>query len=369
MKKNIKFNNLTVGIKYAGSKLKLLPYILEIINNLKVKSVLDGFSGTTRVSQILAKQGYVVTSSDVSVWSEAFANCFLIAKESKSGFYQQKIDELNNLDGKLGWFSKQYGGDPKNPFSKKPFQLKNTMKLDAIRQKIDEYHLNFVDKSVLLTSLILALDKVDSTIGHYSSYLSKWSSRSFKDLKLKLPELNNYSVKHEVIKGDIFKVINNKCFDLAYLDPPYGSNNEKMPTSRIRYAAYYHFWTTVILNDQPKLFGKASRREDSRDMFTYSVFEDFRKNDQNEYIAIQAIEKLINDINAKYILFSYNNNGRASKNDLIKIFSKATEIKKIIEVDYKKNVMSTMKWTDEWTKDSKKNVEYLFLLEKPTKTA
>ncbi|MBP6673473.1 MAG: hypothetical protein KA247_10005, partial [Bacteroidetes bacterium] len=44
----------TEGIKYAGSKLKILPSIVEIISPLKISNVLDGFSGSTRVSQLFA---------------------------------------------------------------------------------------------------------------------------------------------------------------------------------------------------------------------------------------------------------------------------------------------------------------------------
>ncbi|MCJ7684808.1 MAG: DNA adenine methylase, partial [Desulfobacteraceae bacterium] len=48
----------TEGIKYAGSKLKILPYIIEIVKELSgVKNVLDGFSGSTRVSQTFAQLG------------------------------------------------------------------------------------------------------------------------------------------------------------------------------------------------------------------------------------------------------------------------------------------------------------------------
>ena len=45
----------TQGVKYAGSKLKLIPHILSLFDGLKVKTVFDGFSGTTRVSKALAK--------------------------------------------------------------------------------------------------------------------------------------------------------------------------------------------------------------------------------------------------------------------------------------------------------------------------
>lgn len=57
----------TEGIKYAGSKLKILPYIFEMISAIEVDTVLDGFSGTTRVSQAFAKAGFKTTSSDISV--------------------------------------------------------------------------------------------------------------------------------------------------------------------------------------------------------------------------------------------------------------------------------------------------------------
>src|SRR5947208_1334422 len=38
----------TEGIKYAGSKLKLLPYILQLAKKVSPQTVFDGFSGTTR---------------------------------------------------------------------------------------------------------------------------------------------------------------------------------------------------------------------------------------------------------------------------------------------------------------------------------
>jgi hypothetical protein len=41
----------TEGIKYAGSKLKLLPHILRLAKKVNPRSIFDGFSGTTRVSQ------------------------------------------------------------------------------------------------------------------------------------------------------------------------------------------------------------------------------------------------------------------------------------------------------------------------------
>ena len=151
---------------------------------------------------------------------------------------------------------------------------------------------------------------------------------------------------------------------MAYFDPPYGSNNDKMPPSRVRYAAYYHFWTTVILNDEPAIFGNANRREDSRDKIASSVFEEFRKNESNEYIALKAIEKLIVNTKARYILLSYSSGGRATKEELNTIMMNTGKLLKTMEIDHKRNIMSQMRWSNEWLNSEGTHKEYLFLLKK-----
>ena len=269
----------TEGIKYAGSKLKLLPHILRLANRTGAKTVLDGFSGTTRVSQAFAKMGYRVLCNDIAAWSEVFGVCYLLNRKSKTD-YAELIAHLNALPPKDGWFTMHYGGDPRSAQAdglKKPWQIHNTRKLDAIREEIDLLGLTSVERAVALTSLILALDRVDSTLGHFASYLREWSPRSFKALSLEVPNLFCPGEQHEVSCRDIFELADEKAIDLAYYDPPYGSNNEKMPPSRVRYASYYHLWSTVCLNDRPVLFGKALRRKDTSDTLAPSVFEEFRK--------------------------------------------------------------------------------------------
>jgi adenine-specific DNA-methyltransferase len=112
MKNNIEFHiktPKTEGIKYAGSKLKLIPHIVNLINDLEVKNILDGFSGTTRVSQAFSKLGYNVTSNDISVWSEVFGKAYLL-NTRKPEYYVHLIEHLNSIKGYEGWFSYNYGG-------------------------------------------------------------------------------------------------------------------------------------------------------------------------------------------------------------------------------------------------------------------
>lgn len=359
----------TEGPKYIGSKLKILPHILELAKKVDAKTVFDGFSGTTRVSQAFAQRGYRVLSNDIAVWSKVLGNCYLINSKEPE-YYKELIEYLNSLPGKDGWFTQNYGGYPNDGYSrgidglKKVWQVHNTRKLDSIREEIDNLNLCETEKSVLLTSLILALDKVDNTIGHFASYLSKWSARSYNTLKLRVPRLIISEQEHKVFQSDIFKVLPKIKVDLAYFDPPYGSNNEKMPPSRVRYLAYYHLWTTICLNDKPVLFGKVNRRKDSSDLTSPSVFEEFRKSN-GRFIVVDAIGRLIKKTRAKYIILSYSSGGRATAEELNEVLSNNGKFLNVKEIDYKRNVMGGMRWTEEWIPEAEKpNREFLFLLEK-----
>ena len=360
----------TQGIKYAGSKLKVLPHILRMVRQVGARTVLDGFSGTTRVSQALAKLGYDVTCNDVAVWSEVFGTCYLLnRKQSKD--YQPIIDHLNSLPPLDGWFTQHYGGQPNGGCAiqsdgrKKPWQAHNARKLDAIRQEIEILDLNPIDKSVVLTSLILALDRVDSTLGHYASYLRDWSPRSYDNLWLKVPAVFSSPGEHKVYRSDIFDLLPKLSVDLAYFDPPYGSNNEKMPPSRVRYSAYYHIWRSVCLYDNPPLFGKANRRRDTSDRVAHSDFEEFRRSPRGKFVAVEAINNLIAATSARWIVLSYSSGGRATAQELDSILQGNGKLTDVIAIDYKRNVMANMKWTHQWVRESEKpNREFVFLLEK-----
>ncbi len=360
----------TQGIKYAGSKLKLIPSILSLLDDMDVKTVFDGFSGTTRVSQALAKSGLHVTSNDISEWSYQFGLCYLKNKKNPAE-YQALIAHLNQVKGYDGWFSKHYGGQDfaggaiQADGNKKPWQIHNTRKLDGIRDEIDALNLSEIDKAVALSSLMLAMDEVDNTLGHFTSYLKQWSARSYKTMQLKVPKVFENTEDHTVLKGDIFESMQNVAVDLAYFDPPYGSNNEKMPPSRVRYASYYHLWATLCKNDKPAIFGAACRRQDTSDQVAATVFEEFRKDTEGQFIAVKAIEKLIQNVNARYVMLSYGSGGKATAEALNSLLNRHGKLIKTIAIDYKKNVMAEMKWTNKWLRTTENPYqEFIFLLDK-----
>lgn len=368
-------NFSTEAIKYMGSKQKILPYIWNTISDLNVKSVLDGFAGSTRVSQFFKNNGISVLSNDLNIWSKVFGECYLLNNKPIS-FFEPLILELNSKKPTHGWFSEYYGGLDNNGSSvqedgrKRIWQIHNTMKLDAIRETIDHWdregRISAIDKSVLLTSLILALDKVDSSLGHQVSYLNKWSARSFNPLTLKVPSFVLNNTQNKVTNLDIFDILKNSSnYDLAYFDPPYGSANDIMPSSRVRYGQYYHLWKTVILNDKPSLKGKASKRADADAARTFSVFEDYQKNDKGVFNAQVAIEKLITATHSKYILLSYSTTSRVPIPGILDFLEKSNYEFSIQYIDYSKNIMAGLQSSQEWANlANKENKEILLLIKK-----
>ena len=69
------------------------------------------------------------------------------------------------------------------------FQPFNGRRIDAIRDAIESDYATSPLYPVLLTSLIEAADRVDSTTGVQMAYVKEWAPRSFRPLELRVPEL------------------------------------------------------------------------------------------------------------------------------------------------------------------------------------
>jgi adenine-specific DNA-methyltransferase len=367
---NGKWAPVTEGIKYAGAKTKLLPIILRAVEEYHPSTVLDGFSGSTRVTQALAKCGYTVVSTDLSVWSECLATAYLFGRSSTTD-YEDLLAHMNGLRPVFGWFSEHYGGNDggngcavERDGTRRVWQLKNSMRIDAVRDEIARLRLSDIDSAVCLTALILAADRVDSTIGQYASFLKEWSPRSYNDLTLVVPRLCPYEPGHSVGCGDIREILDRtpQRYDVAYLDPPYGSNNDRMPSSRVRYSAYYNLWTSIVLNDHPETYGRANRRVDTSDRRMENDFEDFRINPRTgQFLTYEAISTVLDRLTCNALVLSYSTEGRIPVDSLAGLLETWGEIRHITAVDYRRNVMSAMRWTNEWAKDtSRRHQELVF---------
>jgi adenine-specific DNA-methyltransferase len=61
---------------------------------------------------------------------------------------------------------------------------------------------------------------------------------------------------------------------------------------------------------------------------------------------MKALKKLINETKTRYLMLSYSLGGRATKDQLLDIISGSGKLLEINLIDYKKNVISNMRSTN-----------------------
>lgn len=347
----------TEGIKYIGSKRKLLSHIVNVLNDLEcVNTVLDGFAGTTRVGQAFRHIGYKVLSNDLSDYSFAFGKCYLESDLSNIDItiLNEAIEELNNLGGIDGILTKYYSGGSTsikngNLLTNEImfWKRKNTMKADAIRAEIEKFKSDEKLYYCLLTSLIVALDKVDNTVGVQQAFLkNSWAQRASNNLVLNTPYIPIEGPTGMVFKEDTNLLVDRINVDLSYFDPPYTSHN---------YSSYYHIWDTVVTNSISEVSGIINRPK---------TVKKSKYNYKNE--ATKAFTDLLKKTKSKYILISYNNEGIISFDDIITVANTLGDVK-VTGIDYKRNIMHKIGICNNIGEvvgipGKSKNIEYLILI-------
>ena len=272
-------------IKYLGSKRRLVPVLGEISARAGARRALDLFTGTTRVAQELKRRGAEVTAVDTARYAEVFAQCYvaLDGDAVDTGAIRDALRDLAARPDVDGYVTETFC--ERSRF----FQPHNGRRIDAIRDAIEQDYRSSWMYPVLLTSLIEAADRVDSTTGVQMAYVKQWAPRSFRPLELRVPEL--VCGTGRAVRADARDAVRELGrFDLAYLDPPYNQH---------RYFTNYHVWETLVAWDAPVHYGVACKRVDAREPETKSVF--------NERRAMpDALAQVIRDVDADLVVVSYN---------------------------------------------------------------
>jgi adenine-specific DNA-methyltransferase len=272
-------------IKYLGSKRLLTSVLGDIATAAQAHTAVDLFTGTTRVAQEFKRRAIMVTAVDSATYSDVLAKCYIAtdATSVDKDELSETLAELNALPGRPGYFTETFC------VASRYFQPKNGARVDAIRDAIEVRYLGSALYPVLLTSLMLAADRVDSTTGLQMAYLKQWAARAHHDLDLRIPEL--LTGPGRSMRGDAMSLIDEiGHVDLLYLDPPYNQH---------RYFTNYHVWETLMRWDSPAHYGVACKRIDARDHDTHSPF--------NSKPAMPgALRSVISRANADIVVVSYN---------------------------------------------------------------
>ena len=279
-------------IKYLGSKRTLVPRLCELVQALGARSVLDLFSGTSRVGHALKRVGLQVHANDHNAYAATLARCYVQAdRDPLLADATRLIAEFNALPPAAGYFTETFC--ERSRF----FQPRNGARVDAIREAIATKGLEPELEAVLLVSLMEAADRVDSTTGVQMAYLKQWAARAHNDLELRLPDILPRAAhgKGQAHHLDAMLAATQLQADLAYLDPPYNQH---------KYLGNYHIWESMVLWDKPETYGPACKRVDCRE----------RTSPFNSRVnSAAAMRTLISSVQARHLIVSFSDEGHIGR--------------------------------------------------------
>ncbi len=274
--------------RYIGSKARMLNFIADTIKKEKIEfsSFLDLFGGTGIVGDFFNNQKtkiYVndLLKSNYLSYLAWFGSEKIDKKKIES--YIEKYNSLSSLDE--NYFSIN--------FSDTYFSRDNCKKIGFIREDIEENYLsnklNTRERAILITSLLYAMDKIANTVGHYDAY--RKNGNLDKKLELCMLDLksNTNNKNNKIFNEDANELVKNIKADVVYIDPPYNSR---------QYSDAYHLLENVAMWEKNEVRGVAKKMDSNGIKSKYCSVS-----------APLAFKDLIENINAKYIIVSYNNMG------------------------------------------------------------
>lgn len=325
--------------RYIGNKTRLLPYILNRVREMigDTGTVADVMAGTGSVALELRKHGYTVEASDVMTYSyhhlvtnlkiakypqfEGLIRSGVLSSESRMP-YQDVLTFLNNLTPKHSFFYREFSpeGHPLNGCpARKYFTAENASKIDAIREKINEWierrYITQIEESLLKHTLIMAVNEVANISGTYGYFLSDFKKNANSTLTLTPVEIYGENANgHTVRLGFAENLAGLIAADLCYIDPPY---------MKRQYAANYHILETLARGDFPEAIGKSGLRD----------WWDQHSKLCTKTRGLQSFEKIMNDMHCNKFLVSYSEDGLFTLEQLRDCFEKFGAVK-VQLIDY-----------------------------------
>lgn len=306
--------------RFMGSKSKLLGFIWDNVKHFEVNSVLDAFSGSGVVGYMFKTKGKKVHSNDILQYSSNIAKALIENNESIIDH-----EDLITLLGK----SVKTNGFIRDTFRGLYFTEEENLFLEQVWHRI-EFLGNPAKKALALSALARAC--VKKRPRGIFTYTGDRYDDGRKDLRTTLEEhfVNAVAVYNKAVFdndqnnsgtcGDIF-ALENRNFDLVYMDPPYFSTR-----SDNDYLRRYHFveglasyWQDVEIQTSTK----------TKKIKKYQTQFDSKNSVYN------AFHKLFAMFPKSILTVSYSSNSLPTKEEMIEILKQYRKTVDIKEFDHK----------------------------------
>ena len=354
-------------ITYLGNKRSLLDFIgasVELVKNSLGKnkiSSFDVFSGSGIVARYLKQHSDVLYCNDLEGYSKTINKCYLTNKcdidneelNKWFSFLKNKLEKEPLLED--GFIRRLYS--PLNDEDIKDgervfYTSRNARYIDTARQTIETIPEPF--KTLFLAPLLYEASTKNNTGGVFKGFYKNSETkrgqfggngrnalkRIMANIEIKKPVLSNFNCEVHVLQGDSNEVCKKiPHVDLAYLDPPYNQHP---------YSSNYFMLNLINDYKEPKEISKVS-----------GIPINWNKSNYNKkQSAIASLQDLCKNIDASYLLISFNSEGFVSYEEMVDMLKKLGRVKTF---DHEYNVFRACRNL----RDRDIHVvEYLFLLEK-----
>jgi adenine-specific DNA-methyltransferase len=352
-------------ITYIGNKRALLDFIGNGIKRVQEKlhkdklKIFDAFSGSGIVARYFKQFADLLIVNDLEKYSALINQCYLSNENELNipllqQYYYELIAEADK-GLKKGIISELYAPDDDaniQPHERVFYTSRNAMYIDTVRQLIERIPEN--ERKYFLAPLLAEASIHANTSGVFKGFYKNKETglgqfgginqdalfRITGSIKLPFPVFSNYSCDTVIYNNnanDIIKILPE--VDIAYLDPPYNQHP---------YGSNYFMLNLILDYIYPEKTSTISGIPENWNRSAY--------NKANH--ALKALTYLVENINAKYVIISFNSDGFIGSDQMRDMLEKIGKLE-VLETKYNAFLGSrNLKTREIYVK------EYLYLLEK-----
>lgn len=351
-------------ITYLGNKRSLLSWINAAVNKVQKElnknklNVFDVFSGSGVVSRNLKQYAKILYSNDIETYARVVNECYL-TNDSDIDHSEMDIifnELLQNIEEKMcpGFISEMYA--PKNDdFPREGervfYTQSNARYIDTARIQIEHLPQNlqpFFLGPLLSEASIHAntsgvfkgFYKDKTGIGCFGGNGKNALSRIKGEIKLRKPIFSRYECETVITQLDAIEAAEHvDSIDLAYLDPPYNQHP---------YGSNYFMLNLICDYRKPENVSEISGIPTGWNRSPYN----------KKKLAKQELFSLVDKLDSKYVLISYNSEGFIQYDEFIE-YLESLGVLSVFETQY-----NTFRGSRNLRKRDLHTKEFLFLLKK-----